>query len=204
MKLQTINIKGKNYVTVNERIKYFNEHFPKWRMESHFPIIEANQCMCEVKIFDENNNQVRNAHAHEVKEGHINSTSMYENCETSAVGRALGMLGIGIDTSVASADEVRMAIEQQENINVLNSTPKFYPPISKATKEDHLEALKEFKDIAEEFGADAHVFIIEKLGQDIYDDKKELYKSVRAYLNNRANLEADLEEFADRPAYATA
>lgn len=202
--MKSINIKGKEYITVNERIKYFNEHFPKWQMLTSYPILQDDQCLCEAKIFDEDGKEVRNGHAHEFRKGNINMTSMIENAETSAVGRALGMLGIGIDTSVASADEVRMAIEQQENINVLNSTPKFYPPISKATKEDHLEALKEFKDIAEEFGADAHGFIIEKLGQDIYDDKKELYKSVRAYLNNRANLEADLEEFADRPAYATA
>ena len=35
----------------------------------------------------------------------INKTSYIENCETSAVGRALGMAGFGIDTSVASAEE---------------------------------------------------------------------------------------------------
>ena len=39
----------------------------------------------------------------------INSTSYIENCETSAVGRALGMAGFGIDTSVASAEEVQNA-----------------------------------------------------------------------------------------------
>ena len=44
----------------------------------------------------------------------INKTSYIENCETSAVGRALGMCGIGIDTSIASYDEVATAIAQQE------------------------------------------------------------------------------------------
>ena len=43
----------------------------------------------------------------------INKTSYIENCETSAWGRALGNLGIGIDTSVASADEVINAINNQ-------------------------------------------------------------------------------------------
>jgi len=43
----------------------------------------------------------------------INQTSYVENCETSAVGRALGFLGIGIETSIATADEVGMAIEKQ-------------------------------------------------------------------------------------------
>mgnify|MGYP003152946118 FL=1 len=39
----------------------------------------------------------------------INKTSHVENCETSAVGRALGNLGIGIDASVASYDEIANA-----------------------------------------------------------------------------------------------
>ena len=43
----------------------------------------------------------------------INKTSYIENCETSAWGRALGNLGIGIDTSIASAEEVGNAIKQQ-------------------------------------------------------------------------------------------
>ncbi len=40
--------------------------------------------------------------------------TLTSNCETSAVGRALGMCGIGIDTSVASAEEVANAIKNQE------------------------------------------------------------------------------------------
>jgi hypothetical protein len=44
----------------------------------------------------------------------INKTSYIENCETSAVGRALGMAGFGIDVSVASAEEVQNAINNQE------------------------------------------------------------------------------------------
>ena len=43
----------------------------------------------------------------------INKTSYVENCETSAFGRALAALGIGIETSIASANEVSMAIAQQ-------------------------------------------------------------------------------------------
>jgi hypothetical protein len=38
-----------------------------------------------------------------------------ENGFTSALGRALGYLGIGIDTSIASADEVNIAVKKQEN-----------------------------------------------------------------------------------------
>ncbi len=43
----------------------------------------------------------------------INKTSYIENCETSAVGRALGMAGFGIDTSIRSAEEMQNADLQQ-------------------------------------------------------------------------------------------
>ena len=55
--------------------------------------------------------------AHEDKEaGYVNKTSFCEVAETSAVGRALGILGIGISQSVATYDEVRSAIQQQEQM----------------------------------------------------------------------------------------
>lgn len=52
----------------------------------------------------------------------INKTSYIENCETSAVGRALGMAGFGIDTSVASFEEVANAIQQQEENKTITKT----------------------------------------------------------------------------------
>lgn len=49
------------------------------------------------------------------KEGssYINKTSYIENCETSAVGRALGFAGFGIDASIASAEEIMNSLYQQ-------------------------------------------------------------------------------------------
>jgi len=52
----------------------------------------------------------------------INQTSYVENCETSAVGRALGFMGIGIETSIATADEVDMAIKKQDSTPTTNTT----------------------------------------------------------------------------------
>ena len=47
---------------------------------------------------------------------YINKTSFIENCETSAVGRALGWLAIGVDASMASAEELVNALKGQEKI----------------------------------------------------------------------------------------
>ena len=64
-----------------------------------------------------NNEDTRPATGHAMeKEGssYINKTSHIENCETSAVGRALAMLGFEIKKSIASKEEVEDAKLQQE------------------------------------------------------------------------------------------
>lgn len=122
MKLKTVNIKGKEYVQVNERVRAFREVFPKYRLISE--IISVGEdgngggiVTMKASVLDENGNVLATGHAQEKEaSSNVNRTSYIENCETSAFGRALGNLGIGIDTSFATADEVESAIEQQEEI----------------------------------------------------------------------------------------
>ena len=116
-KFKTTNIRGKQYVEVNERIKFFRqeEQYKNWGINTEFPMLTAEECLCRATITDNDGMVVAVGHAHENRAAsNINKTSYVENCETSAVGRALAMLGIGIDTSIASANEVETAIEQQE------------------------------------------------------------------------------------------
>ena len=81
-----------------------------------FPVIDAENCVCKCTIADNSGRVIATGHAHEERSAsNINKTSFVENCETSAVGRALAMLGIGIDTSIASANEVSDAIAKQES-----------------------------------------------------------------------------------------
>lgn len=112
--MKTVNIKGKEYVEVNERLKYFRQNYKDYSLESE--IIELSNGIVTIKaiIKDENGRTIATGLAQEKESSSfINKTSFVENCETSAWGRALGNLGIGIDTSVASADEVNNAIENQ-------------------------------------------------------------------------------------------
>ena len=48
------------------------------------------------------------------KNSFVNKTSYVENAETSAIGRALACMGIGIEDAYASAFEVANAIAQQD------------------------------------------------------------------------------------------
>ena len=116
-KFKVTNIRGKNYVEVNERIKFFRqeEQYKNWGILTEFPVLDSEQCLCLCTITTPEGQIVAQGHAHEEKgSSNINKTSYVENCETSAVGRALAMLGIGIDTSIASANEVEDAIAKQQ------------------------------------------------------------------------------------------
>ena len=119
-KFKTTNIRGKKYVEVNERIKFFRQEdqYKNWGILTDFPLIDSEQCMCVCTITTPDGQAVSQGTAHEVRgASNINKTSYVENCETSAVGRALAMLGIGIDTSIASANEVQDAIAKQEELS---------------------------------------------------------------------------------------
>jgi hypothetical protein len=112
-----IQIHGKDYTEVPERVKQFHEKYPTGHFftEVTYPtddLVRAKTTVIPDRAFPE---RYFNGHAEESrKQGKINSTNASENCETSAVGRALGMLGIGIVSSIASADEVTHAIHKQE------------------------------------------------------------------------------------------
>ena len=115
-KFKTTNIRGKQYVEVNERIKFFRqeEEYKNWTISTEFTALDSEMCVCKAIIADTNQRVVATGHAHEERSGsHINKTSYVENCETSAIGRALAMMGIGIHTSIASANEVNDAIAKQ-------------------------------------------------------------------------------------------
>jgi len=113
--LKTIEIKGKSYVMVNERIAYFRETYPEGSIITE--LLSSTDGVHTFKAMAiSNGNVLATGHASE-KDGSsfINKTSALENAETSAVGRALGILGIGIDNSIASAEEVSNAVKNQTN-----------------------------------------------------------------------------------------
>lgn len=109
MDFKTINIKGKEYVTVNERLKHFRSAFPDFSLETELIEVNDKTALIRAVIRNPQGRIVATGTAYERadnKKSLVNSTSHVENGETSAWGRALGNLGIGIDTSVASAEEV--------------------------------------------------------------------------------------------------
>ena len=112
--MEKIQIQGKDYITVNERVKEFRKLHPQGQILTQIMANADGQILFQAKIIVDGV-LVATGHAKEVEGStFINKTSALENSETSAVGRALGMYGIGIDTSLASADEVANAVTQQK------------------------------------------------------------------------------------------
>ena len=118
-KFRTTNIRGKKYVEVNERIKFFRQEdqYKNWTISTEFTAMDSDMCVCKCIVADTDKRVISTGHAHEERgSSNINKTSYVENCETSAIGRALAMLGIGIDSSIASANEVNDAIAKQQEL----------------------------------------------------------------------------------------
>ena len=114
--LKSMDIKGKDYTPVNERIKAFRYIYPTGQILTEIIGLADGICTIKASVFDEEGRLLATGHAQEKEtSSFINKTSYIENCETSAVGRALGNAGIGLDNGFASYEEVANAKKQQED-----------------------------------------------------------------------------------------
>lgn len=108
---------SKEYAEVNQRVKAFRMIYPTGSITTDMISNENGICIFRAVVRDGIGNILASGTAQEKESASfINQTSYIENCETSAVGRALGMAGFGIDTSIASAEEVQndMANQKEE------------------------------------------------------------------------------------------
>ena len=124
-KLSAMDIKGKKYISVNERVKAFRMLYPEGQIITELVKYEDAQVIMRALISDGVGKTLATGYAKEIEGStNINRTSAIENCETSAVGRALGFLGIGIDTSIASYEEVTNAQLQTEGNQLATPSEK--------------------------------------------------------------------------------
>ena len=128
--IKTTDVKGKEYAEVNQRIKAFRMVYPQGTIKTTLVSNNDGICIFRAEVYEYERCNENGYYESKVlgtgtayeKENStfINKTSYIENCETSAVGRALGMCGFGIDTSVASAEEVQNAIANQNKKETVN------------------------------------------------------------------------------------
>ena len=108
-----VKIHGKDYKTVAERVTEFhNDHKDKKSIITE--IIQFKDGIVVVKAVIKIGEDVFCGHAYEdVGSSPINTTSALENCETSAIGRALASAGY-LGSEFASADELVGALNKQK------------------------------------------------------------------------------------------
>jgi hypothetical protein len=115
--MSTIEVGKKSYAEVSQRIKAFRKLYPEGFILTEIISNENGVCVMKASVgyYENDNKKILGEGIAYEKEGSsfINKTSYIENCQTSAVGRALGMMGFGIDTDIASAEEMQNAITNQ-------------------------------------------------------------------------------------------
>ena len=108
-----INIHGKQYAAVAQRLQEFRKRYPLAQITTHLEKDEDNIVIFSCAIWIDGV-VIATGWAEEVRgSSNINKTSALENAESSSLGRALAFMGYGIDGSIASAEEVENAIEIQ-------------------------------------------------------------------------------------------
>ena len=149
-----------NYKMVHERIVDFNNDHKNGSITTEITIdkewynsITKKQCTCfmvEAKVYPDADQQDRvfTGHAYETDDdGFINRKNALENCETSAVGRALSMAGyIGQEMSIATED----VIDQAKKESPARATNKQIEHLTKLQREAQnrgLITLNQFKQL---------------------------------------------------------
>ncbi len=111
LKDKAITIKGKQYVLVSDRVNYFNETYDKGSIETEYQLV-GDTFYFKATVHPVSSDTARRFTGHSqatIGDGMVNKTAAMENAETSAVGRALAMMGIGVIESIASVDEINKA-----------------------------------------------------------------------------------------------
>lgn len=152
--IKTIDVKGKDYAEVPQRIKAFRSVCPNGAIVTELLSCENGVCIFKASVYDEKQVLIGTGTAYEREDSSfINKTSYIENCETSAVGRALGMCGFGIDVSVASAEEMQNAIlnqgEKEEPRKEPLATEKQLEMIAKLYKAEEMPKIYEWAKIGD-------------------------------------------------------
>jgi len=105
--MKTINIKGKEYVPVVERVKEFHNKYPSgWIETTIHESSTPDRIVVLAKVWLDDKRFFCGASQAEWGKGMMGNVAL-EVAETSAVGRALGFANIGLVDGIATADEMR-------------------------------------------------------------------------------------------------
>ena len=118
-----VNIKGKSYSTVAERINKVASSVDSYSLTTEVVNIGDNHVVMKATLKIDDN--LYTGHAYEEKSSnYINETSHLENCETSAIGRCLASANLHGSDEFCSADELTNALNNQNSAKTPKNAPK--------------------------------------------------------------------------------
>ena len=134
--MKTINIKGKEYVPVVERVKELHRLFPGSQVTTEIISNDDKRVVVKASIHintshSPNQGTYTTFHGHSQAEwgkGMMGAVAL-EVAETSAIGRALGFANIGLIDGIASADEIRKAGTDDTTVPYPTEPPTFNEPV---------------------------------------------------------------------------
>lgn len=182
--MKTVNIKGRPYIMVNERIQEFRKIYPDYSLETEIISMTGDSVCLKAIIKNEEGRVLATGLAHEDRGASmINKTSYVENAETSAWGRALGNLGVGIDASIASAEEVLNAMAGQ----IAKQTPHseegndtYYEAVSK----DLVKNSGSMEDLLSAWGRNTpQISYLKKNSPELYEALEVLKEQLKANIH---------------------
>lgn len=153
LKDKAIDIKWKKYVLVSDRVIYFNENYQNWCIQTE-RYLEWDMEIFKATVIPDIEKPERYftwySQAKRVKEldpkkkMDVNLTSALENAETSAVWRALAFMWIGVIDSIASADEIKKAENEEKRQEKKKEETKWFNKEELERLEKNTEYLKKF------------------------------------------------------------
>lgn len=114
------------YVEVKERVIAYRKLCPNGKLTTEVYFTD-NYVMATAKATDNEGNVLAVGHAREL----LNKSFCLENAETSAIGRCLGFMGLGINTSIATKEDMELAqspsglFDTQDGVDITRLVDKF-------------------------------------------------------------------------------
>jgi len=142
---------GKKYTEVAKRVEAFRTHFGlKYGITTNIIVDNEKRVVIKAQVYDLSNKEIAvgEGYAEEIRgSSQVNKTSAIENCETSAIGRALASLGLH-GGQYASVNEIDKAQNNEKNIDEIQEKPK--AEIKKPTLDETIKQTEQDrKDIAD-------------------------------------------------------
>tara|TARA_R100001015_G_C4614682_1_gene170575 strand:+ start:541 stop:1275 length:735 start_codon:yes stop_codon:yes gene_type:complete len=139
-----VELKGKWYLQVVDRVNLFRYHYGMaYAIDTEILADDGKRVLMVAYVKDNDGRVVGKGHAEEIRNaGPVNRTSAIENCETSAIGRALSSIGLA-GNEYASAfemgniDSKEKAVTSQEKAKASQDLANHKKHAAEKAKPDH-------------------------------------------------------------------